>query len=191
MHLEIGEHYEGEHGDDGEVSNHWTCWRLPGDYFSSQLLYQTASVIYWSDASYVTLLAINDFFLKEHRLSGDNKLDGTHLQFDLHMLLLFAGFMLVNLLCCCWETGFGRVWISKVLKELSLVTVAKLDPSTGYWLIMITVGNIFSHDSNLAYPSNVCPEEACSGGHCGGDNTRGDAHSDNMIGYAHNIIILC
>ena len=79
VHLEIGEHYEGEHGDDGEVSDHWTCWRHSGDYFSSQLLYQTASVIYWSDASYVTLLAINDFFLKEHRLSGDNKLDGTHL----------------------------------------------------------------------------------------------------------------
>ena len=33
-----------------------------------------------------------------------------YLQFDLHaLLLLVVGFMLVNLLCCCWGTGFGRV----------------------------------------------------------------------------------
>merc|ERR1719430_615719 len=36
---------------------------------------------------------------------------GVSLQFDLHVPLLLVGFMLVNLLCCCWDTGFGRVLV--------------------------------------------------------------------------------
>jgi hypothetical protein len=36
---------------------------------------------------------------------------GVSLQFDLHevLLLVVVCFMLVNLLCCCWGTGFARV----------------------------------------------------------------------------------
>ena len=51
---------------------------------------------------------------------------------------------------------------------------------------------------DLAHPGNVCPEEACRGGHCGGDNTRGNAHPEISghliilpIIYWETIIFIC
>ena len=29
LHLEIGEHYEGEYRDNGQVCDHWACWGFP------------------------------------------------------------------------------------------------------------------------------------------------------------------
>ena len=89
VHLEIGEHYEGEYRDNGQVCDHWACRGFPGETYGCHgenlnmrlcVSFVEASVVFT-----------------------------TYLQFDLHaLLLLVVGFMLVNLLCCCWGTGFGR-----------------------------------------------------------------------------------